>query len=844
MNETNQRLQYLFAVVCWDLEKFYDSICLHRLIASMLALSCPPAIIVMTFTMYLAPRFLRGLGSVAEPIYPANSILQGCGFACHFARGLLRSLLYHVHRLYPVELTEFVDDITHKVEGTRASVPAGFSSVGGTCGQGIACSGLTVSLKSGMAASSRDFGRLLLNTLAESDVRMGLQDHIRDLGLDAYTGRRPRKRIALRWRHSAALRAGKVSYLRSRNAPGRRLFLGGVYPQSMYGVQQFGLSPTAVRTLRRQAARACSTLGQGTCLTSLLALEMGEHDPAKKVVRDVLELWIDIWLHLTAAQRKRVYRSWDLAKPRIVSATRRQRWHRVKGPLTATIATLCELQWDPQGPAPWTTVDGDRTKRQIFSWPVSQGLYGLCNASTTALAAVKLQLTQPASVVKRTVLRLSCTDTGYVLETCLTIPTKRPSGRTRDFLFEPKRRQWTRPVCGFVASYQLILRRGCCRRRLPRRRQWSLEREELLHLATSFETVRCIGIQTAAAANMAKMRGLSELVGVQLVSRARYLSFREQRPGELKNGPLPGELQGSDRAEIWALLQLLKRTLGDLVVGTDCDYLVKCFYKRWWARKGCFKNGDLWCRLGTALNRRRRVIVYKVKAHVLAPDSPLELAAHSWTSVVGNELADAFAEKGALLHEVPIDVVRAVSEADFLAVRIQKQLYTTAIQAVPELKGSAKAQGSRETRRLTLPQLMAATDHDLLRDPLKVQRQWHCSRCGHTIVHAGQPVLIGLQATHGSHKLACKRGIWWCVACGSWASSAARNLSRPCTGQATKGSERCSGSFGHGAHAETPHPVAVSASLKGASKRSGVWDPHETPGADPRTVHCGLGSSA
>ena len=46
-----------------------------------------------------------------------------------------------------------------------------------------------------------------------------------------------------------------------------------------------------------------------------------------------------------------------------------------------------------------------------------------------------------------------------------------------------------------------------------------------------------------------------------------------------------------------------------------------------------------------ALNRRRKVIVYKVRAHVLAPGSPLDLATH-WTSVVGNELADAFAEKG------------------------------------------------------------------------------------------------------------------------------------------------------------------------------------------------------
>ena len=58
---------------------------------------------------------------------------------------------------------------------------------------------------------------------------------------------------------------------------------------------------------------------------------------------------------------------------------------------------------------------------------------------------------------------------------------------------------------------------------------------------------------------------------------------------------------------------------------------------------------------------------YKVRAHVLAPDSPHDLAAHTWTSVVGNELADAFAEKLALLHEVPVDVVSAVSEADSLA---------------------------------------------------------------------------------------------------------------------------------------------------------------------------------
>ena len=132
-------------------------------------------------------------------------------------------------------------------------------------------------------------------------------------------------------RHKAAHGTGKVCFLRMRKASGRRRFVSGVYPQSMCGVQQFGLSPTAVRTLRRQAARAWSTLGQGRCLTSVLALELGDQDPAKCIVG----------CHFGAG-----------------STFGFTSLHRVKGTLSATIATLCELRWDPPGPVHWNTLDG------------------------------------------------------------------------------------------------------------------------------------------------------------------------------------------------------------------------------------------------------------------------------------------------------------------------------------------------------------------------------------------------------------------------------------------------------------------------------------------------------
>ena len=85
----------------------------------------------------------------------------------------MHGLLDHVHRLYPVELTEFVDDITHKVEGTGVAVLRVLPQSVEYVAKEMRALGLTVSLKSGMVASSQDFGKALRSTLVESDVCMG-----------------------------------------------------------------------------------------------------------------------------------------------------------------------------------------------------------------------------------------------------------------------------------------------------------------------------------------------------------------------------------------------------------------------------------------------------------------------------------------------------------------------------------------------------------------------------------------------------------------------------------------------------------------------------------------------
>ena len=232
---------------------------------------------------------------------------------------------------------------------------------------------------------------------------------------------------------------------------------------------------------------------------------------------------------------------------------------------------------------------------------------------------------------------------------------------------------------------------------------------------------------------------------------------------------------------------------------------------------------------------------------MLAPDSPHELAAHTWTSVVGNELADAFAEKGALLHEVPIDVVRAVGEADFLAVHMQKQLYTTAIQAVPELKGSGGSQahsapfggcygprfaeGSAQVAEALALLSLRTNDCSQATSRMAVER----ALCPAVAYDASGPFprlsaridwpagyawipQIGLQAGY-----LVVRGMWLLGFFGS------ANLEQALYRPRHKSSEGRSGSFGQGAHAATPRPVAVSAPLKGELSGLGYGNARRRP---------------
>ena len=149
----------------------------------------------------------------------------------------------------------------------------------------------------------------------------------------------------------------------------RGLWNTGSLPQRAYGHQIMGMPFCEITRLRRQAARAAVGQGPGRRLTTILATSHGEDDPAKAIRRQQISAWLTLWCQ-NPQLHPRIIRTWDKVVDRIRPAGQR-RWCIVKGPATATIATLLDMNWCPVSATQWDTDAGQ-------SWAIpdaSQGAF-------------------------------------------------------------------------------------------------------------------------------------------------------------------------------------------------------------------------------------------------------------------------------------------------------------------------------------------------------------------------------------------------------------------------------------------------------------------------------------
>ena len=128
----------------------------------------------------------------------------------------------------------------------------------------------------------------------------------------------------------------------------------GVRPQACWGHQNLGLGPARLRGLRATMAKCTGSWHPGSCTTTTLALQLGPGaDPALYLPVEILQAWLGL-LASTPLSAGALATAWRRTVRRVSQG---RRWAKVRGPMGATISTLLDLGWGPEGPTKWRAPD-------------------------------------------------------------------------------------------------------------------------------------------------------------------------------------------------------------------------------------------------------------------------------------------------------------------------------------------------------------------------------------------------------------------------------------------------------------------------------------------------------
>ena len=259
-------------------------------------------------------------------------------------------------------------------------------------------------------------------------------------------------------------------------------------------------------------------------------------------------------------------------------------------------------------------------------------------------------------------------------------------------------------------------------------------------------------------------------------------------------------------AELLAVIFLVERSVGPIHIQSDCKFVCSGKDKiTQRAERGA--HVTLWSRLQQVSRHHGAVEIYWCKAHITSDNF------HQFNStpeiLVGNAVADALAKKEASVFLAANDWVTM----DQIAWAVQQRIYATSILAAQAAPRSVSAHredvllAARRIRKRERTILENASTHSLVlvgkgyrgrvcenstpaRGALVWQRSTICS--GPPSSHPSDPVRVGHQMPHESHRLRFHRGVLWCISCKQIAqhvagkTSSAIGLVNECPGYLTR----------------------------------------------------------
>ena len=260
------------AKILWDMEKFYDSLDICKLIDRANYLGYPSKLIAMGMIMHMAPRVIRAYEHHMEVGLPANGIIAGCTQSNHFARIFLYTVILALGEGSPYgEIRTFVDDIAQTERG-KETYPLFTSKdviVLHTVRRArilireLRESNLVISEKTVVLANRKSTRLEIVRKLAREGLVCGHGLAAKDLGVGIALGRGRCTGVLKHRIKSTRGRVGRIKVLRRTHPRAGKLVNTGAMPQATYGKEVCGVSPGDMAKLRAFAAQAVSTRARG-----------------------------------------------------------------------------------------------------------------------------------------------------------------------------------------------------------------------------------------------------------------------------------------------------------------------------------------------------------------------------------------------------------------------------------------------------------------------------------------------------------------------------------------------------------------------------------------------------
>ena len=344
-----------------DLVKAFEMVKLELVWRRGLILHFPPVVLRLVLESFAFARMLSLNGAVAEAVHTLSAILAGGSFATD---ALFTVLVFPCDELlaeHPqANICLFIDDLTLHVTGSEGEVASGLEELVGACigklegelelqvSRSRVAWQLDPKAKTVGVASSNALARRLEPKLRALGVAVRRQ--AKHLGIDYAAG----KRVV---RHVLKARVKTVSgrvhrYRRMGKKAADRLLRTGAAPSMRYGAGVCGATDSIVKSARRFS---CAVRGEMRGRSAFARLQLAAFDVGALMATDPLLEWARaVWDGLVSDDDLRA--AWRRAMSTVAVAP--QPFRAVAGPAGAMVASALRLKWAVPSPFDLLRSDG------------------------------------------------------------------------------------------------------------------------------------------------------------------------------------------------------------------------------------------------------------------------------------------------------------------------------------------------------------------------------------------------------------------------------------------------------------------------------------------------------